>query len=105
MAQVNSVVIFGDPQSQTPVIGAETKTLVICHDGDNICTNGDLILPAHLTYGFDSPKAGAFVAQMAGGAAAAVAATPAAAAPAVVSSAAPALSILGLLIPGLKARA
>ncbi|KAH8880115.1 putative cutinase [Thozetella sp. PMI_491] len=66
MASVNSVVIFGDPKSQTPVTGAESKTLVICHPDDNICTNGDLILPAHLTYGFDSPQAGAFVAKMVG---------------------------------------
>ncbi|KAH7417744.1 cutinase [Cadophora sp. MPI-SDFR-AT-0126] len=67
MAKVSSVVIFGDPQSQTPVTGAESKTLVICHSDDNICSNGDLILPAHLTYGFDSPQAGQFVAKMANG--------------------------------------
>ncbi|KAH9209030.1 putative cutinase [Leptodontidium sp. 2 PMI_412] len=66
MARINSVVIFGDPQSQTPVTGAENKTLVICHSDDNICSNGDLILPAHLTYGFDSPQAGQYVAKMAG---------------------------------------
>ena len=66
MAKINSVVIFGDPQSQTPVTGAENKTLVICHSDDNICSNGDLILPAHLTYGFDSPQAGQYVAKMAG---------------------------------------
>jgi cutinase len=66
MASVNSVVIFGDPKSKTPVTGAESKTLVICHPDDNICSNGDLILPAHLTYGFDTPQAGAFVAKMVG---------------------------------------
>lgn len=66
MAKVNSVVIFGDPLSSTPVQGAAAKTLVICHPDDDICEDGDIILPTHLTYGFDAPKAAAFVAQMAG---------------------------------------
>jgi len=77
MAQVNSVVIFGDPFSKTPVPGAESKTLVICHNGDNICDNGALILPPHLTYGLDTPQAAAFIAQMAGLSPAAQAALPA----------------------------
>lgn len=66
MAKINSVVIFGDPKSQTPVAGAEGKTLIICHQADDICRNGDLILPAHLTYGLlNATQAGQFVAKMA----------------------------------------
>lgn len=66
MAKINSIVIFGDPESQTNVTGGQGKTLVICHPDDNVCSDGDFILPAHLTYGFDSPQAGEFVAKMAG---------------------------------------
>lgn len=43
-------VIFGDPDDGDAV-GAisASKTKVICHEGDNICQHGDLILIPHLT--------------------------------------------------------
>jgi cutinase len=44
------VVIFGDPNNGTAVTGiSATKTLVICHTGDNICQHGDQVLQPHLT--------------------------------------------------------
>lgn len=39
-----------------------SKVDVYCHAGDNICVNGDLILPAHLTYAVNAAAAAAFVA-------------------------------------------
>lgn len=77
---VSKVVIFGDPgmccTSQNSYYNtdrnvddgqalpnvASSKVDVYCHDGDNICVNGDLILPAHLTYGINAAAAAAFVA-------------------------------------------
>ncbi len=70
MAQVSSVVIFGDPgklsllflppakqlSNSVPDFGeavvgaASSKTKVICHIDDNICQHGDLVLFAHRTY-------------------------------------------------------
>jgi hypothetical protein len=41
---------------------ATSKIDVYCHTGDDICLNGDLILPAHLTYGENAAAAAAFVA-------------------------------------------
>lgn len=66
MAKVSSVVIFGDPLNGQPVTGAETKTKVVCHDGDDICKGGDLVLLPHLTYSLDAGDAATFVAQQAG---------------------------------------
>lgn len=56
-------VIFGDPDNGTAVAGVSAaNTLVICHDGDNICEHGDTILEPHLTYGVqNSGQAAAFV--------------------------------------------
>ncbi|KAI9329016.1 cutinase [Zopfochytrium polystomum] len=68
MAQVNSAVIFGDPNNGTAVTNlAPAKTKVICHPDDNICQQGIVILPAHLTYGnLNAAEAAAFVVQAAG---------------------------------------
>jgi len=57
-------VIFGDPNNGTAVTGVSAaNTLVICHDGDNICQHGDAILEPHLTYGtLNSKQAATFVA-------------------------------------------
>lgn len=66
MAGVSSVVIFGDPLSHQTVTGAETKTKVVCHAGDNICDGGDLVLLQHLTYSLDADDAADFVVQRAG---------------------------------------
>lgn len=40
------------------------KTKVICHQGDNICQGGDLVLQAHLTYGNDAGTAAQFAASL-----------------------------------------
>jgi cutinase len=76
MAKVSSVLIFGDPGMCSdsfsklitlilfpssdfgqPVAGASPAyTKVICHEGDNICEHGDLILIPHLTYGENCPR-------------------------------------------------
>ncbi|KAG0651405.1 Cutin hydrolase, partial [Hyphodiscus hymeniophilus] len=59
---ISSVVIFGDPDSSKAVTGvAASKTDIICHSGDNICVNGDLVLPAHLTYAINAAAAASFV--------------------------------------------
>ncbi|KAJ7701442.1 cutinase [Mycena rosella] len=62
-ARISAVVIFGDPDNGQAVQGvSSSKVDVICHVGDDICLGGDLILPAHLTYGVDTPAAAAFIA-------------------------------------------
>lgn len=67
MAQVSSVVIFGDPDNGEAVQGASaSKTLVICNPADNICAHGDLILPAHLLYAENAAQAASFVTTAAG---------------------------------------
>ncbi|KAL3421566.1 Cutinase 3 [Phlyctema vagabunda] len=61
-AKISSVVIFGDPDNGTPVANVSpSKVLVICHDGDNICEGGALILLPHLTYATDAVTAAGFV--------------------------------------------
>lgn len=60
-AKVSSVVLFGDPMNGTAVAGVEaTRTLVVCHKGDDICQGGDSIKKAHLTYGKDASAAAMF---------------------------------------------
>lgn len=67
MSQVNSAVIFGDPDNGQPVAGlSAAQTKIICHAGDNICQGGDLILAPHLTYGQDAGTAASFVIAAAG---------------------------------------
>lgn len=62
MAKVSSVVLFGDPDFGSAVQGAnQTNTMSICHEGDDICAGGDLILAAHLTYSANAGQAAAFV--------------------------------------------
>jgi cutinase len=57
------VVVFGDPkQGQSFGSVPTSKTLTICHSGDNICEGGINITPAHTTYQKDAPTAAAFVA-------------------------------------------
>ncbi|TAQ87978.1 hypothetical protein B7494_g3707 [Chlorociboria aeruginascens] len=59
---ISSVVIFGDPDSAEAVTGvAASRTKIYCSSEDNICVDGDLILPAHLLYGEDVTAAAAFV--------------------------------------------
>jgi len=62
-AKVAAVVVFGDPKKgQSFGSIATSKTLTICHSGDNICEGGISIAPAHLNYQNDVGTAGAFVA-------------------------------------------
>ena len=50
------------PDSSEAVTGvASSKTDIICHAGDDICIDGDLVLPAHLTYAINAASAAAFV--------------------------------------------
>ncbi|KAJ6611385.1 cutinase [Mycena sp. CBHHK59/15] len=62
-ARIKAAVIFGDPDNGQAVqeIPA-SRTLIICHLGDDICLGGDLVLLPHLTYGMDTPAAAAFIA-------------------------------------------
>jgi cutinase len=63
-SKVSSVVLFGDPRNGTAVQGIDAgRVLTVCHDGDNICQGGDVILPAHLNYSSDAPAAAMFVMQ------------------------------------------
>jgi hypothetical protein len=38
-----------------------SKVDTYCHDDDNICANGDLVLPAHLTYAENVQAAATFI--------------------------------------------
>jgi len=66
-AEINSVVIFGDPDNGQAVGSIpSSKVLIICHTGDDICLGGDLILEPHLTYSENAGQAATFVAEQAG---------------------------------------
>ncbi|KAM3066047.1 hypothetical protein ACMFMG_010615 [Clarireedia jacksonii] len=59
---ISSVVIFGDPDDGKAIPNVDaSKVDVYCNADDNICVNGDLILPAHLIYGENAAAAAAFV--------------------------------------------
>lgn len=48
---INSVVTFGDPDQKLPVGNVPSyKVSIVCHAGDNICQDGEIIYPAHLSY-------------------------------------------------------
>jgi len=67
MAKISSAVIFGDPNNGQAVAGvAASRTLVVCHAGDDICKHGDLILLPHLTYAENADQAANFVIMNAG---------------------------------------
>ncbi|POS77968.1 cutinase [Diaporthe helianthi] len=62
MRAVSSVIIFGDPDSSQSVDNIDPgKVLVVCHEGDDICQFGDLVLLEHLTYAQDAHTAADFV--------------------------------------------
>ncbi|KAF1944668.1 cutinase-domain-containing protein [Clathrospora elynae] len=64
-AKVSAVVTFGDAdQDETFGSVAASKVLIICHTGDDICLNGNIITLQHLDYQKDAPKAAAFVATL-----------------------------------------
>jgi hypothetical protein len=48
---INSVVTYGDPDRKLPVGNVPSyKVSIVCHAGDNICQDGEIIKPEHLTY-------------------------------------------------------
>ncbi|TQV97172.1 hypothetical protein V2A60_000196 [Cordyceps javanica] len=58
-----AAVIFGDPMSHKPVSNIDSSRVhVVCHPGDNICDQGFLILPQHLTYAIDAKSSAAWLA-------------------------------------------
>lgn len=82
MEKVSAVVTFGDPglysDSRAHTVHSLTfypltdstaavanidasKVLIICHDGDDICQFGDIILLQHLTYAENATAAANFV--------------------------------------------
>ncbi|TLD09560.1 hypothetical protein PspLS_11825 [Pyricularia sp. CBS 133598] len=65
-SHVTAAIAFGDPLNGQGVTGVDvSRTLVICHDRDNICEGGTQIRQAHLTYGQDVGKAASFIMQAA----------------------------------------
>jgi cutinase len=57
------VVTFGDADRDEGYgLVAKDRTIIFCHDGDNICDNGIIITSAHSNYEIDAPAAAAFVA-------------------------------------------
>ncbi|KAK0627529.1 cutinase-domain-containing protein [Immersiella caudata] len=59
---VSSTVIFGDPKYPQAVAGVPVgRQFVVCHDTDDICAGGDMILLSHLTYAADVDQAANFV--------------------------------------------
>ncbi|KAK6586925.1 hypothetical protein PZA11_000215 [Diplocarpon coronariae] len=61
-AKISSVVTFGDPYNGTAVgTVPASRTLIICHNGDNICEGGILIGPAHGNYSANAAQAAKFV--------------------------------------------
>jgi cutinase len=52
----NHFAVSADPVANV----AASKRKTFCNVGDDICLNGDLILPPHLTYGLDAAAAATF---------------------------------------------
>lgn len=62
-SHVDAAVIFGDPFSHKPVANLDgNKVKVVCHVGDNICDQGALIFPQHLTYAIDAGSTASWLA-------------------------------------------
>ncbi|PBP21891.1 alpha/beta-Hydrolase [Diplocarpon rosae] len=65
-SKISSVVVFGDPKSGTAVgTVPASKTLIVCHDGDNICEGGVFTGDVHGNYSNDAPEAAQFVVKQA----------------------------------------
>lgn len=60
MSKVSSVVTFGDPGNPAAITGAESKTMIVCHKDDAVCSGG-FITVDHLTYADDADAAARFV--------------------------------------------
>ncbi|CAG7996436.1 unnamed protein product [Penicillium salamii] len=63
---ISSALLFGDPKNKQalPNVPA-SKVYTACHTGDDICKNGILIGPAHLTYALNVEDAARFAANAA----------------------------------------
>ncbi|OJJ50761.1 hypothetical protein ASPZODRAFT_255140 [Penicilliopsis zonata CBS 506.65] len=60
-AYISSVLLFGDPDDGQALSNvASSKVDTFCHVDDDICDDGVLILPAHLTYAENVAAAAAF---------------------------------------------
>ena len=64
---INSVVLWGDPDDgeafgRVPA----SRVLTDCHQGDDICLHGDLILPSHLDYCLNVNTVASFVVRQSG---------------------------------------
>ncbi|KAL1983157.1 hypothetical protein VTN96DRAFT_407 [Rasamsonia emersonii] len=58
---ISSVLLFGDPDDGQAIPNVDSsKVDTYCHEGDDICQDGLLILPAHLTYAEDVSSAAQF---------------------------------------------
>ncbi|KAJ5414218.1 hypothetical protein N7509_000845 [Penicillium cosmopolitanum] len=63
---ISSVLLFGDPKNTQPLSNIPaSKVYTACHAGDDICKNGILIGPAHLTYALNVEDAAKFAANAA----------------------------------------
>lgn len=57
------VLIYGDPNDGDPVGSIpSSKVKIICHEGDNICEGGILVLPPHTNYQIDANAGAQFIA-------------------------------------------
>lgn len=57
------VLIYGDPDDGDPVGSIpSSKVKIICHEGDNICEGGILVLPPHTNYQIDANAGAQFIA-------------------------------------------
>ncbi|KAF3407627.1 hypothetical protein DPV78_001033 [Talaromyces pinophilus] len=60
-AWIDKVLLFGDPDDGQAIPNVDSaKVYTVCHSGDDICLNGDLILVPHLTYAENVVAAAAF---------------------------------------------
>ncbi|KAE8155098.1 cutinase-domain-containing protein [Aspergillus avenaceus] len=60
-SKISSVLLFGDPYEGKTLPNVDaSRVKTVCHDGDTICQNSVIILPAHLTYAVDVASAADF---------------------------------------------
>ncbi|TVY18302.1 Cutinase [Lachnellula arida] len=58
---ISKVVVFGDPDNGTAIANVDSsKVKTFCSVGDDICVDGDFILPPHLLYAEDAEAAATF---------------------------------------------
>lgn len=60
---LHAVLIYGDPNDGDPVgTIPSSKVKIICHEGDNICEGGILVLAPHTNYQIDANAGAQFIA-------------------------------------------